>query len=221
MKEVNITFNTDDPHYHSVVPDSLWPMDYSPWNSPGQNTRVGSLSLPQGICPTQGSNPRCRQILYQLSYQGSPTNTKQRLIRSLLKLQSNEVYTVYKLANVYLWLLCIYLVNSYLASHWGSLGFIAGRHKLRRWIAGNYLKLCFELLIHIWFFSFPLRVEITVRKKKISHSTNPTTQTGSYYCVNRLHPSWSLCKGWFSSANSTIAKEDRSVSYAPLNYSVS
>ena len=29
---------------------------YSPWNSPGQNTWVGSLSLFQGIFPTQGSN---------------------------------------------------------------------------------------------------------------------------------------------------------------------
>ena len=44
---------------------------YSPWNSPGQNTGVGSLSLPQGIFPIQGSNqglPHCRWILYQLSY---------------------------------------------------------------------------------------------------------------------------------------------------------
>ena len=54
------------------------PMDlyiYSPWNSPGQNTRVGSLSLLQEIFPTQGSNPgllHCRRILYQLSHQGSP-----------------------------------------------------------------------------------------------------------------------------------------------------
>ena len=42
--------------------------------SPGQNTGVGSLSLLQGIFLTQGSNPglpHCRQILYQLSYQGS------------------------------------------------------------------------------------------------------------------------------------------------------
>ena len=48
---------------------------YSPWNSPGQNTRVGSLSLLQGIFPTQGSNPglpHCRQILDQLSHQGNP-----------------------------------------------------------------------------------------------------------------------------------------------------
>ena len=59
----------------SVVSDSLQPHGlYSPWNSPGQNTGVGSLSLLQQIFPTQGSNPglpRCRHILYQLSYQGS------------------------------------------------------------------------------------------------------------------------------------------------------
>ena len=30
------------------------PMDCSPWNSPGQNTGVGSHSLLQGIFPTQG-----------------------------------------------------------------------------------------------------------------------------------------------------------------------
>ena len=30
---------------------------YSPWNSPSQNTGVGSLSLLQGIFPTQGLNP--------------------------------------------------------------------------------------------------------------------------------------------------------------------
>ena len=48
---------------------------YSPWNPPGQNTGVSSLSLLQGIFPTQGSNPallHCRQILYQLSHKGSP-----------------------------------------------------------------------------------------------------------------------------------------------------
>ena len=48
---------------------------YSPWDSPHQNIGVGSLSLLQGIFPTQGSNPglpHCRQILYQLSPKGSP-----------------------------------------------------------------------------------------------------------------------------------------------------
>ena len=60
----------------SVVSDSLWPHGlYSQWNSPDQNTGMGSLSLLQGIFPTQGSNPdllHCRQILYQLSHKGSP-----------------------------------------------------------------------------------------------------------------------------------------------------
>ena len=60
----------------SVASDSLWPQGlYSPWNSPGQNTAVGSLSLLQGIFPTQGMNPglpHYRQILYQLSHKGSP-----------------------------------------------------------------------------------------------------------------------------------------------------
>ena len=48
---------------------------YSPCSSPGQNTGVGSLSLLQGIIPTQGLNPgvlHCRWILYQLSHKGSP-----------------------------------------------------------------------------------------------------------------------------------------------------
>ena len=59
----------------SAVSDSLRPHGlYSPWNSPGQNTGAGSLSLLQGIFPTQGSNPglpHCRRILYQLSHRGN------------------------------------------------------------------------------------------------------------------------------------------------------
>ena len=48
---------------------------FCPWNSPVKSTGMGSLSLLQGIFPTQGSNPglpHCRQILYRLSHQGSP-----------------------------------------------------------------------------------------------------------------------------------------------------
>ena len=60
----------------SVVSDSLRPHGLdSPWNSLGQNTGVGSLSLLQGIFPTQGSNPallHCRWILYQLSHKRNP-----------------------------------------------------------------------------------------------------------------------------------------------------
>ena len=60
----------------SVMSDSLqFHGLYSPWNSPAQNTGVGSLSLLQRIFPTQGSNPglpHCRRIFYQLSHKGNP-----------------------------------------------------------------------------------------------------------------------------------------------------
>ena len=51
--------------------NSLQPHGLSSWKSPGQNTGVGSLSLLQGIFPTQKPNRGLlhhRQILYQLSY---------------------------------------------------------------------------------------------------------------------------------------------------------
>ena len=60
----------------SVATNSLRPHGLCGWwNSLGQNTRVGSLSLLQGIFPTPGSNPgipNCRWILYQLSHKGRP-----------------------------------------------------------------------------------------------------------------------------------------------------
>ena len=49
-----------------------------PWDSPGKNTEVGCHSLLQRFFPTQGLNPglqNCRQILYYLSHQGSPSNS--------------------------------------------------------------------------------------------------------------------------------------------------
>ena len=62
--------------------ESLQPHElYSPWNSPGQNTGVGSLSFLQGIFTTQGLNPgrpHCRQTLYQLSHKGSPIKLGRR-----------------------------------------------------------------------------------------------------------------------------------------------
>ena len=70
---------------HSVVSDSLWPHGLQPtgllcpWNSPGENTRVGNHSVLQVIFLTKGSNPgllHCRQILYRQSHQGSPKYPK-------------------------------------------------------------------------------------------------------------------------------------------------
>ena len=59
------------------------PLDCSPpgssvhGDSPGKNTGVGCQSFLQGIFPTQELNwglLNCSQILYQLSYKGSPQN---------------------------------------------------------------------------------------------------------------------------------------------------
>ena len=50
-----------------------WPIQSMEFSRP--NTGVGSLSLLQGIFPTQGPNwglPHCRRILYQLSQKGNP-----------------------------------------------------------------------------------------------------------------------------------------------------
>ena len=64
---------------HSVVSDSLQSHEqYSPWNSPSQNRGVVSLSLLQGIFPTQGSNPGhlyCRLDSLPAEPQGKPKNT--------------------------------------------------------------------------------------------------------------------------------------------------
>ena len=53
------------------------------WNSPGENTGLGSHFLFQGIFPTQESNPgllHCRHILYQLSH-GEVANWTEVLIQ--------------------------------------------------------------------------------------------------------------------------------------------
>ena len=91
------------------------PMDCSPpdssvhGDSPDKNTGVGCHVLLE-IFPTQGSNPglaHCRQILYQLSYQGSPVNAtvfhfKTRELHLLGKCQvfNNEVGK-YHLSSLY------------------------------------------------------------------------------------------------------------------------
>ena len=47
----------------SVVSDSSQPHGlYTPWNSPDQNTGVGSLSLLQGNIPNPGIEPRSPEL---------------------------------------------------------------------------------------------------------------------------------------------------------------
>ena len=63
---------------HSIVSSFLQLHGlYSPWNSPGQNTGVGSLSLLQGIFSTQGSNTGLTQAdSLPAEPQGKPKNTE-------------------------------------------------------------------------------------------------------------------------------------------------
>ena len=100
----------------SVVFDSLWPYGlYSPWNSPGQNTGLGSLSLLHGIFPTQGLNPdlpHCRQILYQLSHkasrEGSCCQTKSTVV--FYKFQDCSVFVGENLLPSTRWKLRLFFV---------------------------------------------------------------------------------------------------------------
>ena len=63
---------------YSVMSESLQPHGlYSPWNSPGQNTGVGSLSLLQGIFPTRikTRSPALQADSLPAEPQGKPKNT--------------------------------------------------------------------------------------------------------------------------------------------------
>ena len=63
----------------SVMSNPLWLHGlYSPWNSPGQNTGVGSPSLLQGIFPNPGIEPRSPALQMRslpAEPQGTPKNT--------------------------------------------------------------------------------------------------------------------------------------------------
>ena len=75
----------------------------TPRNSPGQNTGVGSLSLLQGIYPIQGSNPglpHCRQILYQLSHQGSPKSETQSVFTPITSVPNTNRFNKYFRLNI-------------------------------------------------------------------------------------------------------------------------
>ena len=78
---VSCSVMSDSLRLHGVEPSRvLCPKDF-----PGKNTGMGSLSLLQGIFPSQGSNPglpHCRWILYQLSHKGNPNSkdSRQKLI---------------------------------------------------------------------------------------------------------------------------------------------
>ena len=76
----------------SVVSDSLRPHGLcSPWHSPGKNTGLGSLSLLQGIFPTQGLNPgllHCRRLAHE-----------ERIFRNLILIASIFIHLEKEMAS--------------------------------------------------------------------------------------------------------------------------
>ena len=99
--------------------DSVQPRGLdSPWDSPGQNMGVGSLSLLQGIFPTQGSNPglpHCRRVLYQLDHKGSPmlqAASCNLIIKKVLSCSSAQSHPWNDFEQVSYWLLFSHSVKS-------------------------------------------------------------------------------------------------------------
>ena len=63
------------------------PLDLSPWNSPGQNTGVGSLPLLQCIFPIQESNQGLLHCRWDL-----PTEPSGSYLRSLFTFKPEELF---------------------------------------------------------------------------------------------------------------------------------
>ena len=57
VKGFGVTNKAESESAIRSCPTLCAPWTIRPWNSPGQNTGMGSLSLLQQIFPTQGSNP--------------------------------------------------------------------------------------------------------------------------------------------------------------------
>ena len=142
--------------------DSLRPCGlYSLWNSPGQNTGVGSFSLLQEIFPTQVLNPslpHCRQILYQLSQKGSPKVKVAQLCLTLCDPMDHMVCGI-------------------LQARVGSLSLLQGSSQSRDWtqvshIAGRFFSR--------WATKKAPKLTILQWKKKIMVSANRDSFTSSF-----------------------------------------
>ena len=99
----------------------------SPWNSPGQNTGVGSLSLLQGTFPTQGLNPVSPTLQVDslpAEPHGKPKNTgvgSLPLLQQIFRMQDSNWgllhsrKILYQLSYQGIWLLKV-IVESFLLS---------------------------------------------------------------------------------------------------------
>ena len=81
----SLSLSWSESESRSAMSNSLRPHGlYSPWNSPGQNTGVGSLSFLQGIFPTQGCHCLLRKSILALAIT-QPLDSGNHLFRGLPK----------------------------------------------------------------------------------------------------------------------------------------
>ena len=113
----------------------------SPWNSLGQNTGVGSLSLLQGVFPTQGSNPGLgileTQVLCQLSHKGSP-----RILK---------------------WVAYPFFSRSFQPRNWAGVSCIAGRFFTNWTIRGALI-----MILYITIYKIDNKLELTVYHRELN-----------------------------------------------------
>ena len=145
----------------SVVSDSLQPHG-CPWNSLDQNTGVSSLSLLQGIFPTQESNPgllHCRRILHQLSHKRDLPNPGIELASPVSPALTGGFFTTSSTweAQLMHWCCCLAAVTSdslrrWTAAHQASLSFTISQSLLKLMsielmMSSNHLILCHPLIL--------------------------------------------------------------------------
>jgi len=102
---------------HSDVSDSLQPhWLYSPWNSAGQNTGVGSLSLLQGNLPNPGIKPGSPALqAYSLP---TELSRKSNGLKQCLNFYHNVVTDKYYVFFFIYIIICIYLLAFYMFFSW-------------------------------------------------------------------------------------------------------
>ena len=139
-KNVNCSVVNDFLLFHRLSPTRL----LCPWNSPGNNTRVGCHSLLQGIFLTHGANPgllHCRQILYYWATREPPSFKLPVCISSVQALS-------------HVWL----FVTLWTAARQVSLSIINSQSppkpmSIESMTPSNHLILCRPLLLLPWIFS--------------------------------------------------------------------
>ena len=121
---------------HGLQPTRL----LSPWDFPSKNIGVSCHFLLHGIFPTQGSNMgllHCRQIVYQLSYKGSPWKKSYDQPRQHIKKQDITLPTNVRLAKA-----MVFPVVMYGCESWTM-------EKAERWSINGFELLCWRRLLRV------------------------------------------------------------------------